>query len=626
MLRFTNSGSEAVGTAVRLARAHTGRRILVRFEGHYHGWQDVVYWSNHVDPAAAGPADHPRPVAAGPGVPLELADTLEVLTWNDPESFTRLMDERGDEIAAVITEPAVFNTGCILPEPGYLELLRAETSKHGALLIFDEVITGFRFCRGGGQEWFGVMPDLTTMAKGLGGGFPVAAIGGTREVMGMIAEGRYSHSGTYNANVVQCAAVDATMDMLAEPGLYERQRAVGDRLADGLRGPRRRGRDPRARRGPRHGVPALVHRAPHPQLARGGRVRRRGHVHALVGGDAAARRACSTPASTRTSSSRWSTPTPTSTRPWPKRARCSPSSPPSAPPADGRGPMSLLDARQTPPGSRAAAATGRAATAGKLRYLQVIDLIDAIIAERGLGPGDLLPTQKELASLAGVSLITVRRALDELERSGRVSGHQGVGTFVARPRIVSEPTRSGGLLATLAEQGSPREVTTQVLEVRAARGRGRRWRTRSASRRASPCGRSCACGSSTGSRSSSSRRSSRRRWRPTSAAVASELSGSLYDLLAASHGLVDDHEEQYLEVREAGARERRLLELGARARIVRLRGVSFTAGDVPFDCFEQVYPADEFVFYISGQTARRLFRPADLRDWGVATGQGALTR
>jgi len=235
MVRFTNSGSEAVGTAVRLARAFTGRRILVRFEGHYHGWQDTVYWSNHVDPAEAGPADRPRPVAAGPGVPLELADTLAVLTWNDFDSFRRLMDERGHEIAAVITEPAVFNTGCILPEPGYLELLRAETQKHGALLIFDEVITGFRFCRGGGQEWFGVMPDLTTLAKGLGGGFPVAAIGGTREVMGMIAEGRYSHSGTYNANVVQCAAVSATMDILAEPGLYECQRAVGDRLADGLR-------------------------------------------------------------------------------------------------------------------------------------------------------------------------------------------------------------------------------------------------------------------------------------------------------------------------------------------------------------------------------------------------------
>ena len=235
MVRFTNSGSEAVGTAVRLSRAVTGRRLLVRFEGHYHGWQDVVYWSNHVDPDEAGPAGRPRPVASGPGVPQELADTLVVLSWNDPDSFRRVMDERGDEIAAVITEPAMFNTGAILPEPGWLELLRGETRKHGALLIFDEVITGFRWCRGGGQEWYGVMPDLTTLAKGLGGGFPVAAIGGTRDVMDMIAEGRYSHSGTYNANVVQCAAVSATMDALSEPGLFERQRALGDRLAQGLR-------------------------------------------------------------------------------------------------------------------------------------------------------------------------------------------------------------------------------------------------------------------------------------------------------------------------------------------------------------------------------------------------------
>ncbi|HXY45554.1 MAG TPA: aspartate aminotransferase family protein [Acidimicrobiales bacterium] len=235
MVRFSNSGSEVVGTAVRLARAYTGRRILLRFEGHYHGWQDTVYWSNHVDPAVAGPAESPRPVAAGPGVPLELADTLIVLSWNDPESFLRVMRDRGSEIAAVITEPAVFNTGCILPKPGYLELLRAETERCGALLIFDEVITGFRFARGGAQEFYGVMPDLTTLAKGLGGGFPVAAIGGSQAVMSMIADGRYSHSGTYNANVVQCAAVSATMDVLSEPGLYERQRALGQRLADGLR-------------------------------------------------------------------------------------------------------------------------------------------------------------------------------------------------------------------------------------------------------------------------------------------------------------------------------------------------------------------------------------------------------
>jgi glutamate-1-semialdehyde 2,1-aminomutase len=234
-VRFSNSGSEVVGTAVRLARAHTGRRLIIRFEGHYHGWQDTVYWSNHVDPELAGPARAPRPVASGPGVPAELESTLIVLTWNDPESFTAVMEERGDQVAAVITEPAVFNTGCILPEPGYLELLREQTRRHGALLIFDEVITGFRFARGGAQEYFGVTPDLTTMAKGLGGGFPVAAIGGSLDAMSMIAEGRYSHSGTYNANTIACAAVSATMDVLAEPGLYERQRELGETLMNGLR-------------------------------------------------------------------------------------------------------------------------------------------------------------------------------------------------------------------------------------------------------------------------------------------------------------------------------------------------------------------------------------------------------
>jgi glutamate-1-semialdehyde 2,1-aminomutase len=234
LVRFSNSGSEVVGTAVRLARAHTNRRLLIRFEGHYHGWQDTVYWSNHVVPAQAGPASRPRPVASGPGVPAELENTLIVLSWNDPDSFVRVMQERGDQVAAVITEPVMFNTGCVLPEPGYLELLREQTEKYGSLLIFDEVITGFRFCRGGAQEYFGVIPDLTTMAKGLGGGFPVAAIGGSTEAMSMIAEGRYSHSGTYNANTVACAAVSATMDVMAEPGLFERQRKLGETLMTGL--------------------------------------------------------------------------------------------------------------------------------------------------------------------------------------------------------------------------------------------------------------------------------------------------------------------------------------------------------------------------------------------------------
>ena len=235
LVRFSNSGSEVAGTAVRLARAHTGRRLVVRFEGHYHGWHDTVYWSNHADPELAGPAVRSRPVPSGPGVPAELADTLIVLAWNDPESFAAVMEERGDQVAAVITEPVMANTGCILPEPGYLELLREQTRRHGALLVFDEVISGFRFARGGAQEYFAVTPDLTTMAKGLGGGFPVAAIGGSAAAMSMIAEGRYPHLGTYNANTVACAAVSATMDVLAEPGLYERQRTLGESLMNGLR-------------------------------------------------------------------------------------------------------------------------------------------------------------------------------------------------------------------------------------------------------------------------------------------------------------------------------------------------------------------------------------------------------
>jgi glutamate-1-semialdehyde 2,1-aminomutase len=233
MVRFASSGSEAVGTAVRLARAVTGRHLILRFEGHYHGWMDTVYWSNHPDPSVAGPAERPVAVPAGRGMLPEVAGSLVILTWNDADSFRSVMAELGDQVAAVITEPVMLNTGCILPEPGYLELLRELTTEHGALLIFDEVITGFRFARGGGQEFFGVLPDVTTMAKGLGGGFPVAAIGGTRAVMEAIGDGRYSHSGTYNSNVIQMAAVSATMDLLT-PQRYVDARALGQGLMDGL--------------------------------------------------------------------------------------------------------------------------------------------------------------------------------------------------------------------------------------------------------------------------------------------------------------------------------------------------------------------------------------------------------
>jgi glutamate-1-semialdehyde 2,1-aminomutase len=234
MVRFSNSGSEAVGTAIRLARAFTGRRKVLRFEGMYHGWLDTVYWSNHPDLAKAGPDDAPVPVPAGNGLLEEIADSVVVLQWNDAESVERVMREQGEEIAAILTEPVMLNTGCILPEPGYLELLRDLATASGSLLIFDEVITGFRLARGGGQELYGVTPDLTTMAKALGGGFPVAAIGGSREVMELVADGRYSHSGTYSSNAIAAAAVVAALDVLGAPGVYERLFDVGQRLREGL--------------------------------------------------------------------------------------------------------------------------------------------------------------------------------------------------------------------------------------------------------------------------------------------------------------------------------------------------------------------------------------------------------
>ena len=268
LVRFTNSGSEAVGSAIRIARACTGRRLLIRFEGHYHGWQDTVYWSNHVDPAAAGPASRPRPVPSGPGVPAELAATLIVLTWNDAEGFAAVMAEYGDQVAAVITEPAVFNTGCILPEPGYLELLRELTARHGALLIFDEVITGFRFARGGAQEYFGVTPDLTTMAKGLGRRIPrrrhrrqprghvdhrrrpVLAFGHLQRQRGGLRGGERHDGPAGRARAVRAAA--------------RAGRAPDGRAA--LAG--QRGRPAGRRRGPRDGVPDLVQRPPDQELAR----------------------------------------------------------------------------------------------------------------------------------------------------------------------------------------------------------------------------------------------------------------------------------------------------------------------------------------------------------------------
>jgi len=233
-VHLANTGTEAVLYAVRLARACTRRSKIIRFEGMYHGFSDAVYWSKHPPLAKAGPESRPVPIPQGPGLPEGLEDSLIVLPWNNGEVLERVVRERGEEIAAVLTEPVMCNTGCILPEPGYLELMRNLTRDLGIVLIFDEVITGFRVALGGAQQHYRVTPDLTVMAKGFGGGFPVAAVGGKKEIMQLVADGTVSMAGTYSGNGIAVSAANATLDFLMTPRIYQGLFDKSERLMRGI--------------------------------------------------------------------------------------------------------------------------------------------------------------------------------------------------------------------------------------------------------------------------------------------------------------------------------------------------------------------------------------------------------
>jgi glutamate-1-semialdehyde 2,1-aminomutase len=233
-VRILNTGTEGVLYSLRLARVFTGRQKIVRFEGQYHGFSDGIYWSKHPDLALAGPDDHPVALPQGPGVPHEMGDELIIAQWNDLAMVEEIFATHGDEIAAIITEPIMCNTGCILPQPGYLEGLREITSRYGALLIFDEVITGFRIALGGAQAALGVTPDLTVMAKGLGGGFPVAALGGRRDIMDLATNGVVSIAGTYSGNAIAVASAIESLRFLSHGASYPELYRVSDSLRVGL--------------------------------------------------------------------------------------------------------------------------------------------------------------------------------------------------------------------------------------------------------------------------------------------------------------------------------------------------------------------------------------------------------
>jgi glutamate-1-semialdehyde 2,1-aminomutase len=229
-LRFTNSGTEATMSALRVARGATGRRLIVKFDGGYHGHADGLL-------VAAGSGAVTTGVPSSAGVPAEVASLTLVAPYNDPAALERTFAAHGDDVAAVIVEPVAGNMGVVEPTPAFQRALRETTARHGALLVVDEVMTGFRLARGGAIERYAMDADLVCWGKVIGGGLPVGAYGGRAEVVDLVSPvGRVYQAGTLSGNPLAMAAGAATLDAIdATPGLYAGLEATGERLADGLR-------------------------------------------------------------------------------------------------------------------------------------------------------------------------------------------------------------------------------------------------------------------------------------------------------------------------------------------------------------------------------------------------------
>ncbi|MDX2968126.1 aspartate aminotransferase family protein [Kribbella solani] len=238
MAVFSCTGSEATLHALRLARAVTGRQKVLKFEGNYHGWNEHLNWSVHFDAEnEGGPAERPVPYAESAGVAQSARENVLVVQYNDTESLTRIVEEHRDELAAVIVEPMFFNAGVVLAEPGFLEQCRALCDAVGAILIFDEVITGFRVSPGGAQQALGVVPDLVTMGKAVANGMPISVLAGRRDLLENLSPtGPTFFSGTFYGHTLSVAAAVACTQFLSEtPELYDQLDALGRRLRDGLR-------------------------------------------------------------------------------------------------------------------------------------------------------------------------------------------------------------------------------------------------------------------------------------------------------------------------------------------------------------------------------------------------------
>ena len=236
LVRFASSGTEAIQAAVRLAKAYTERSKIVKFEGHYHGWTDNVFVSVNPSLDEAGEESSPRSVAQTPGQSISALEDVITLPWNNLEILNQLIKSKHNEVAAIIMEPINCNTGAIMPLPGYLEGVRKLCSEYDIVLIFDEVITGFRVALEGAQGLLGITPDLAVFAKALAAGFPLAAIAGKRSIMDLLHTKSVMHGGTYNANVLVVAACLATIQELEANNCaaYKTMKENGRLLIDGL--------------------------------------------------------------------------------------------------------------------------------------------------------------------------------------------------------------------------------------------------------------------------------------------------------------------------------------------------------------------------------------------------------
>lgn len=232
MWRFGNSGTEATMDAFHLMRAITGRKLVIKIEGTYHGHHDSAMVSIFRSHDQLGPLYEPYRVP-GPGVMQEMADLLRIVPFNDLAALERVLDQHRGQIAGMIVEPMMMNAGIIPPQPGYLEGVRELTRAHGVLLAFDEVKTGLVVGWGGATRLFGVTPDIVCLAKALGGGLPCGAIGGTEEVMSAITDGVYDQIGTFNGNPLTMAAARATLLEVLSPSVYDTAQLLGQRMLQG---------------------------------------------------------------------------------------------------------------------------------------------------------------------------------------------------------------------------------------------------------------------------------------------------------------------------------------------------------------------------------------------------------